>query len=66
MVNVQICITTNWNARGYPGLIRRPYAKAWSEIICYPTFIPGGCHVPSPAGNIEGASLFGQYRRITR
>jgi hypothetical protein len=29
-------------------------------------FTPGGCHVPSPAGSIEGASLFGQYNRKTR
>jgi hypothetical protein len=26
----------------------------------------GGCHVPSPAGNMDGASVFGQYRRMTR
>lgn len=29
-------------------------------------FMPGGCHVPSPGGKIEGASVLGQYRRITR
>ncbi len=29
-------------------------------------FTPGGCHVPSPAGRIEGGVGFGQYRRITR
>jgi hypothetical protein len=23
-------------------------------------FMPGGCHVPSPGGKIEGASVFGQ------
>jgi hypothetical protein len=28
--------------------------------------IAGGCHVPSPTGSMEGASLFGQYRRMTR
>ena len=26
----------------------------------------GGCHVPSPAGRIDGGSVFGQYRRMTR
>jgi len=26
--------------------------------------IPGGCHVPSPGGKIEGGVSFGQYRRI--
>lgn len=29
-------------------------------------FTPGGCHVPSPAGRIDGGVVFGQYRRITR
>ena len=29
-------------------------------------FTAGGCHVPSPGGRIEGASVFGEYRRITR
>ena len=28
--------------------------------------IPGGFHVPSPGGKIEGGVSFGQYRRITR
>jgi hypothetical protein len=23
-------------------------------------FIPGGCHVPSPGGKIDGGSVFGQ------
>lgn len=32
----------------------------------FATWMPGGCQVPSPAGSIEGASVFGQYRRITR
>ena len=27
---------------------------------------PGGFQVPSPGGRIDGASTFGQYRRITR
>ncbi len=26
----------------------------------------GGCQVPFPAGRIDGASVFGQYRRITK
>jgi hypothetical protein len=28
--------------------------------------MPGGCHVPSPAGRIDGASVFGQYKRIIK
>lgn len=27
---------------------------------------PGGFQVPSPGGRIDGASVLGQYRRITR
>jgi hypothetical protein len=29
-------------------------------------FTPGGCHDPSPGGRMDGASVFGQYRRIMR
>lgn len=36
-------------------------------FVFYETrFTPGGCHVPSPAGKIEGEVGVGQYRRITR
>jgi hypothetical protein len=28
--------------------------------------IPGGFHVPSPGGRIEGGSVLGQYRRMTK
>jgi hypothetical protein len=28
--------------------------------------IPGGCHVPSPGGKMDGGSTFGQYKRITK
>ncbi len=30
------------------------------------TCIAGGCQVPEPGGRMEGGSVFGQYRRITR
>ena len=31
------------------------------SVSLYATrFMPGGCHVPSPGGKIEGASVFGQ------
>ncbi len=34
---------------------------------CYCTrFSPGGFHVPSPAGRIDGGVSFGQYSRITK
>jgi hypothetical protein len=36
-------------------------AKAYFAITT-----AGGFQVPSPAGKIDGASVFGQYRRITR
>jgi hypothetical protein len=29
-------------------------------------FTAGGCHVPSPAGRIDGGVSLGQYKRITR
>ena len=29
-------------------------------------FTSGGCQVPLPGGKIEGGSIFGQYKRITR
>jgi hypothetical protein len=31
----------------------------------FATTMAGGCYVPLPAGKMEGASVFGQYRRIT-
>lgn len=40
-----------------------------AEMICIgrqTRLMPGGCQVPSPAGRMDGASFFGQYRRITR
>ena len=29
------------------------------------SWMAGGCQLPLPAGRIEGASIFGQYRRKT-
>lgn len=43
--------------------VSKPISLAW-KTYCATT--AGGCQVPSPGGRIEGASLFGQYRRITR
>jgi hypothetical protein len=31
----------------------------------FATSMAGGCHFPSPAGRIDGGSVFGQYNRIT-
>jgi hypothetical protein len=49
------------------GATRQPRVEAFMVWITYcATLIPGGCHVPWPAGRMEGASVFGQYSRITR
>jgi hypothetical protein len=34
--------------------------------FCFANWIPGGFQVPSPGGRMEGGSVFGQYRRMTR
>lgn len=49
-------------------LSQRPCdGEAYETCVFYETcFTPGGCHVPSPGGRIEGDVGFGQYRRITR
>jgi hypothetical protein len=39
--------------------------RASNDDYCA-TCIAGGCQVPSPAGRMEGGSVFGQYKRITR
>jgi hypothetical protein len=43
-------------------LHRGARAFSWPlSVSLYATrFMPGGCHVPSPGGKIEGASVFGQ------
>ena len=33
--------------------------------VYWATWMAGGCHVPPPGGKIEGASVFGQYNRMT-
>ena len=35
-------------------------------LVYFATTMAGGCHVPLPGGRIDGGSVFGQYRRITR
>src|SRR5258708_39661146 len=37
---------------------------AWCYYFAFT--MPGGFQVPSPAGGIEGASVFGRWRRLTR
>jgi hypothetical protein len=50
------------------GLQRGARALTWplSGSFYATRFIPGGCHVPSPGGRIEGGSVFGQYSRNTK
>src|SRR5580704_4875923 len=48
----------------------RGRGKVAFEIECYPSHfaatIPGGFHVPSPGGKIEGGESFGEYNRMIR
>jgi hypothetical protein len=41
-----------------------PFSRPTSRYCA--TITAGGFHVPSPGGRIEGGSVFGQYKRITR
>jgi len=44
-------------------------SRAFTARACCQSFdatIAGGDQVPLPAGRMEGPSVFGQYRRITR
>ena len=44
-----------WNVRFVP------IAEILACMLFYETrFIPGGCHVPSPAGRTDGGVVFGQ------
>lgn len=58
-------------SRAKCALIRRCYrnddATSTKRVVFYDTFFTlGGCHVPWPAGRIDGGVGFGQYSRITR
>jgi|HubBroStandDraft_2_1064218.scaffolds.fasta_scaffold10562_2 hypothetical protein len=49
-------------------VLRRPIEttpRASNDGYCA-TCIAGGCQVPSPAGRMEGGSVFGQYKRMTK
>jgi hypothetical protein len=68
--------TTNANASNTPneasiaGASFKVFGKPFPQIVAmeptpslrfYETrFMPGGCHVPSPTGRIEGGVVFGQ------
>jgi hypothetical protein len=53
---------------GLAGDDRRDYRErqARLEHRYFAATMPGGFHVPSPGGRIDGGVSFGQYRRITR
>jgi hypothetical protein len=45
---------------GSPPRGARAFSWPLSVSLYAIRFMPGGCHVPSPGGKIEGASVFGQ------
>jgi hypothetical protein len=61
-----ICSATSGEQFNLLDIEAAPYRHRRSHYRYFDATIPGGFHVPSPAGKIDGGESFGQYKRITK